>query len=123
MSDEIVKDIELSQVPLSVVILKAVRLACLLNDVETQQAFEALSSGHSNRSLESIEKLEQNIAKGKAVLPHAHRVRGYEGKWILKDMDRATERLAIIRTFIHAYATRKFYGNYIPVYTNRRSEI
>lgn len=109
LSDEIVKDIELSRKPISVVILKAVRLACLLNDFETQQAFEAASSGHPQRSIEPVEKLEQNIAKGKAVLPNAHMMRGYGGKRVLYDMDRATEKLAGIRTVIHGYATRKYY--------------
>ena len=46
LSGEILKDIELSQVPLSVVALKAMRLARILNDFEFQQIFEFESGGY-----------------------------------------------------------------------------
>ena len=46
LSAEILKDIELSQVPLTVVVLKALRLARLLNDFEYQQIFEWESGGY-----------------------------------------------------------------------------
>lgn len=40
LSGEILRDIELSQSPLSLVVLKALRLARILNDFEAQQIFE-----------------------------------------------------------------------------------
>ena len=46
LSTDILKDIELSQLPLSVVILKALRLARLLNDFQYQQIFEWESGGY-----------------------------------------------------------------------------
>ena len=46
LSADILKDIELSQTPLSVVVLKALRLARLLNDFESQQIFEWESGGY-----------------------------------------------------------------------------
>ena len=46
LSADILKDIELSQVELSVVVLKAVRLARLLNDCDVQKAFEWESGGY-----------------------------------------------------------------------------
>ena len=46
LSEDILKDIELSQRPLSVVALKALRLARLLNDFELHQVFEWESSGY-----------------------------------------------------------------------------
>lgn len=46
LSADILKDIELSQVRLSVVVLKALRLARLLNHFDAQQMFEWESSGY-----------------------------------------------------------------------------
>ena len=46
LSAEILKDIELSQARLSVVVLKAVRLARILNDFDVQQIFEWESGGY-----------------------------------------------------------------------------
>ena len=46
LSEDILKDIELGQVRLSVVVLKAMRLARILNDFEIQQIFEWESSGY-----------------------------------------------------------------------------
>ena len=46
LSGEILRDIELSQVPLSVVVLKALRLARIVNDFEAQQIFEWESGGY-----------------------------------------------------------------------------
>ena len=46
LSAEILKDIETSQAPLSVVVLKALRLARLLNDFDYQQIFEWESGGY-----------------------------------------------------------------------------
>ena len=46
LSADILKDMELSQARLSVVVLKALRLARLLNDFEVQQIFEWESGGY-----------------------------------------------------------------------------
>lgn len=46
LSAEILKDIELSQARLSVVVLKALRLARILNDFDVQQIFEWESGGY-----------------------------------------------------------------------------
>lgn len=46
LSADILKDIELSQAPLSVVVLKALRLARILNDFDVQQIFEWESGGY-----------------------------------------------------------------------------
>ena len=46
LSADILKDIELSQVPLSIVVLKTLRLARILNDFDFQQIFEWESSGY-----------------------------------------------------------------------------
>ena len=46
LSGEILRDIELSQTPLSVVVLKALRLARLVNDFEAQQILEWESGGY-----------------------------------------------------------------------------
>ena len=46
LSADILKDIELSQVPLQLVALKALRLARLLNDFDIQQIFEWESGGY-----------------------------------------------------------------------------
>ena len=46
LSEAILGDIELSQGPLSAVVLKAMRLARLLNDFEAQQTFEWESGGY-----------------------------------------------------------------------------
>ena len=46
LSAEILKDVELSQVPLSVAVLKALRLARILNDFEVQQIFQWESGGY-----------------------------------------------------------------------------
>ena len=50
LSADILKDIELSQVQLSVVALKTLRLARLLNDFEFQEIFEWESSGYPTGS-------------------------------------------------------------------------
>ena len=108
LSGDILKDIELSQAPLSVVILKAVRLARILNDSDVQQTFERESSG--GVSTKSTEELENAVAKGRAVLQSALELPGpYEGKWALRDMDSATGKLASRRTVIYDYAIRKHY--------------
>ena len=46
LAGEILKDIELSQIPLSLVVLKALRLARIVNDFEAQQIFEWESGGY-----------------------------------------------------------------------------
>ena len=46
LSGEILRDIELSQIPLSLVALKALRLARIVNDFEAQQIFEWESGGY-----------------------------------------------------------------------------
>ena len=46
LSGEMLRDIELSQTPLSLVVLKALRLARILNDFEAQQIFEWESGGY-----------------------------------------------------------------------------
>ena len=46
LSADILQSIELSQVPLSVIVLKAMRLSRLLNDFEAQQIFQWESSGY-----------------------------------------------------------------------------
>ena len=46
LSGEILRDIELSQIPLSLVVLKALRLARIVNDFEGQQVFEWESGGY-----------------------------------------------------------------------------
>ena len=46
LSSEIFRDIELSQIPLSLVALKALRLARIINDFEAQQIFEWESGGY-----------------------------------------------------------------------------
>ena len=46
LSAEILKDIEMSQARLSVVVLKALRLARILNDFDVQQVFEWESGGY-----------------------------------------------------------------------------
>ena len=46
LAGEILKDIELSQIPLSLVVLKALRLARIVNDFESQQIFEWESGGY-----------------------------------------------------------------------------
>ena len=106
MSGEIIKDIELDQVPLSTIGLKALRLARILNDFEVQETFKRESGGDSKQS---TGELENAIDKARAMLQTAHKMPGYEGKWILRDMDRATEELASRRTVIYDYAIRKHY--------------
>ena len=46
LAGEILKDIELSQIPLSLVVLKTLRLARIANDFEAQQIFEWESGGY-----------------------------------------------------------------------------
>ena len=46
LAEDILRDIELSQATLSIVVLKALRLARILNDFETQRIFEWESSGY-----------------------------------------------------------------------------
>lgn len=46
LAGEILKDIELSQIPLSLVVLKALRLARIVNDFQAQQLFEWESGGY-----------------------------------------------------------------------------
>lgn len=46
LSGEILREIELSQSPLSLIVLKALRLARILNDFEAQQIFEWESGGY-----------------------------------------------------------------------------
>ena len=46
LAGDILKDIELSQIPLSLVVLKALRLARIVNDFEAQQIFEWESGGY-----------------------------------------------------------------------------
>ena len=46
LSGEILRDIELSQIPLSLVVLKALRLARIVNDFEAHQIFEWESGGY-----------------------------------------------------------------------------
>ena len=46
LSGEILRDIEFSQIPLSLVVLKALRLARIVNDFEAQQIFEWESGGY-----------------------------------------------------------------------------
>ncbi len=46
LAGEILKDIELSQIPLSLVVLKTLRLARIVNDFEAQQIFEWESGGY-----------------------------------------------------------------------------
>ena len=50
LSADILENIELSQVKLSAVVLKALRLARLLNDFEHQQIFEWESGGYPRGS-------------------------------------------------------------------------
>ena len=46
LAGEILRDIELSQIPLSLVVLKTLRLARIVNDFEAQQIFEWESGGY-----------------------------------------------------------------------------
>jgi hypothetical protein len=46
LAGEILKDIELSQIPLSLIVLKTLRLARIVNDFEAQQIFEWESGGY-----------------------------------------------------------------------------
>ena len=46
LAGEILKDVELSQIPLSLAVLKALRLARIVNDFEAQQIFEWESGGY-----------------------------------------------------------------------------
>ncbi len=55
LAADILRDIELSQHPLSVIVLKALRLARLLNDFQYQQIFEWESGGYP-RNPESVSK-------------------------------------------------------------------
>lgn len=108
LSGDIIKDIELSRVPLSAAGLKALRLARILNDSHVERTLMRQSAG--GVSTEPTEKLENAIAKGRAVLHSALELPGhYEGKWALKDMDDATKELASRRTLIYDYAIRKHY--------------
>ena len=108
LSGDVVKDLELGQLPLSAIGLKALRLARILNDSEVQQTLERQSAG--GVATKSTEELENAVAKGKAVLHGVLKLPGlYEGKWALQDMDSATETLASRRTFIYDYAVRKHY--------------
>lgn len=108
LSGDIIKDIELAEVPLSTIGLKALRLARILNDSQVQQTFLRQNAGST--STESTEKYEYDVNKGKAVLRSALELPGrYEGKWALQAMDSATQVLACRRTFIYDYAIRKHY--------------
>ena len=108
LSGDIIKDIELAEVPLSTIGLKALRLARILNDSQVQQTFLRQNAGST--STESTEKYEYDVNKGKAVLRSALELPGrYEGKWALQAMDSATQVLASRRTFIYDYAIRKHY--------------
>ena len=108
LSGEIIKDIELARAPLSAIGLKALRLARILNDSQVQQTMVRESAGGD--STKSTEELENAVAKGKAVLQSALELPGpYEGKWALRDMERATGELASRRTLVYDYAIRKHY--------------
>ena len=113
LSGEILKDIELKRGYLTNVVLKVMRLAFILNDPHMHRKFEQESSGYLNLG-KSIEELETDVAKGEAVLHGTYPgtppgTSPYEKKWILKDMDWAIGQLAIRRTHIHSYVTRKHY--------------
>ena len=108
LSGEIIKDIELARAPLSAIGLKALRLARILDDSQVQQNMVRENAGGD--STKSTEELETAVSKGKAVLQSALELPGpYEGKWALRDMERATGELASRRTSVHEYAIRKHY--------------
>ena len=109
LSGDIIKDIELGRAPLSAIGLKALRLARILNESQVEQTLVRESAG-DGAAMESTEKLENTVDKGRAVLQSTLKLPGiYEGKWALLAMERATEVLASRRTFIYDYVTRKHY--------------
>lgn len=108
LSEEILDNVEMARVPLSVIGLKAVRLARILGDSQIQRTLARQSAGEAGTR--STEEWEIVVAKGKAVLQSAVELPGpYEGKWALEEMELATRELASRRTFIHDYATCKHY--------------
>ena len=111
LSSEIIQDIELGRERLSKVILKAIRLTQILNDLDVRQEFAQASSGHMGKS---IEQLEYDVAKGEALLQGTYQGTSpgsspFEKKWILRDLDLANEALASRRTRIHSYVTGRYY--------------
>ena len=106
LSAEILSDIESTQVPLSIVGLKAGRLAQMLSDSELQHTFVGQSTGY--KLFGSTEALESAVATGMAVRQGTLELPGpYEGKWAVQAMHNATAELATRRTLIYDYAMRK----------------
>ena len=108
VSGEILSDIELARAPLSIIGLKAVRLARILGDSQVQQTLMQQSAGYA--VTQSQKNWRMPFAKGRAVMQSTLELPGhYDGKWALQDMDRATSELAPRRTFVYDYAMRKHY--------------
>ena len=62
LAGDILKDIELNQIPLSLVVLKALRLARIVNDFEAQQIFEWESGGYP-QAAKGVSSEVWNVAK------------------------------------------------------------
>jgi len=130
LSAEILKDIELSRVPLWTAALKASRLASLLNQSEAQEIFNFEANGYPTTPdafTESIEELEQNIEACKIRLqaaqdPDVSISSANPSQWVNvpwgNAMERqglqtgivtASKRLASRRAMIDHYASRRHY--------------
>ena len=108
LSGEILTDIELGRVPLSVAELQVVRLSLILGDSQDHRLFVEHSAGEAGT--ETTGELESTVAKGQAVLEGKLALPGkYAGEWALNDKDRATRELDSRRTLVYDYAARKHY--------------